>query len=243
MKVVPNPDLTLKLVCEYPHYIERNPLTIDPVSPAVPVRVPIGSRVTIFGTANKPLETARIDGPAEENNQGWSRQFGGDELGAERKEFTYSFEPFPAPKAKPADAAAGSGGKARGKERRGRRPRAIRRKIAARLSLQFTLRDTDGLKTRDPLVLTLVAVPDEAPEVKVHLVGTREPVVTPQGRLPVTGTITDDWGLDRVWWNYTVAERAPAAAPRTSSTDASQAARNCPGPPAASGRGATGRVA
>ncbi len=210
LKVVPNPDLTLKLVCKYPHYIERNPLTIDPVSPAVPIRVPIGSIVTIFGTSTKPLETARIDGPAEENNQGWSRQFGGDELGAERKEFTYSFEPFPAPKAKPADAAAGSGGK--GAEGKNAGQKTAQGDPADKSPhdylLQFTLRDTDGLKTRDPLVLTLVAVPDEAPEVKVHLVGTREPVVTPKGRLPVAGTITDDWGLGKVWWNYTVSERA-----------------------------------
>ena len=43
LKVVPNPTLNLKLVCEYPRYIERDPKTIDSVSGAVPVRVPIGS--------------------------------------------------------------------------------------------------------------------------------------------------------------------------------------------------------
>ena len=57
------------------------------------------------------------------------------------------------------------------------------------------LRDTDGLKARDPLFLTLVAVPDEPPEVKVRMVGTREPCITPKGRVPFTGTITDDHGL------------------------------------------------
>ena len=56
-------------------------------------------------------------------------------------------------------------------------------------------------------------VPDEPPEVKVRLVGTREPCVTPKGRLPVTGTISDDRGLGRAWWHYTVEERAAAAIP------------------------------
>ena len=64
LKVVPNPNLNLKLVCEYPPYMERNPLTIDSISSAVPVPVPIGSRLTIHGTADKPLEMARIDCPA-----------------------------------------------------------------------------------------------------------------------------------------------------------------------------------
>ena len=99
LKVVPNPNLNLKLVCEYPSYTERNPLTIDSVSGAVPVRVPTGSRVTIRGTADKPLEMARIDCPAAEGITEWHRQFSSETLGPQRNEFTYSFEPFPAPTA------------------------------------------------------------------------------------------------------------------------------------------------
>ena len=193
LKVVPNPNLNLKLVCEYPPYMERSPLSIESVSGAVPVRVPICSRVTIRGTADKPLEMARIDCPAAEGSRAWHQQFGGDALDAERKEFTYAFEPFPAPTAnsqeKGEDAASA-----------GKPPHEF--------TLQFSLRDTDGLKARDPIYLTLVPVPDEPPEVKVRLVGTREPVVTPKGRLPVTGTVSDDHGLGRAWFDYTVEERA-----------------------------------
>ena len=71
-----------------------------------------------------------------------------------------------------------------------------------------------GLKLREPLFLSLVAIPDEPPEVKVRMVGTREPCVTPKGRVPVTGTITDDHGLAKAWFDYTVEERAPAALPK-----------------------------
>ena len=210
LKVVPNPILSLKLVCEYPSYMERGPLTIDSVSGAVPVRVPIGSRVTIHGTATKALEAAWIDCPASEQSAAWHQQFLGGELGTERKEFTYTFEPFPAPTAKQANSAVRIGLSAdpMTTERHGERSLqdpAV--KSPHEVTLQFTLRDTDGFKARDPIFLTLVPVPDEPPEVKLRLVGTREPVVTPKGRLPVTGTITDDHGLGRAWWAYIVEER------------------------------------
>ena len=194
LKVVPNPTLNLALECEYPAYIERKPLTIDSVSPAVPVRVPVGSRVTIHGRAEKPLEMARIDGPAVEGKPAWFQQYAAADLGADRKDFTYTFYPFPAPKAGSKAQAAGS-------------------KEQGETALQFSVRDTDGLKLREPLFLSLVAIPDEPPEVKVRMVGTREPCVTPKGRVPVTGTITDDHGLAKAWFDYTVEERAPAALP------------------------------
>ena len=43
---------------------------------------------------------ARIDCPAAEGSAAWYGSFSGDELGAERNEFTYTFEPFPAPTVK-----------------------------------------------------------------------------------------------------------------------------------------------
>ena len=201
----------------------------DSVNGAVPVRVPIGSRITVRGAADKPLETAGIDCPAAESGAAWHRQFVGDELGVARKTFEYRFEPFPAPAKQGASGApaqrvgeqgAGSGtaGPAQSFSSRLPAPGSLlpASKPPHDLTLQFTLRDTDGFKLRDPMFLTLVPVPDEPPEVKVRLVGTREPCVTPQGRLPVTGTITDDHGLARAWWSYTVEERAAPAIPAKS---------------------------
>ncbi|MEI8373228.1 MAG: hypothetical protein WCJ35_10400 [Planctomycetota bacterium] len=217
LKVVPNPNLNLKVVCEYPHYMERSPLTIESASGAVPVRVPIGSHVTLTGTSSKPLETARIDSPAAESSAAWHRQFFGDDLGTERIEFSYAFEPFPAPTAKEINSAAGADEKEIGEKGTAEAKPAA--KSPHEVALQFTLRDTDGLKVRDPMFLTLVPVPDEPPEVKVRLVGTREPVVTPKGRLPVTGIISDDHGLGRAWFDYTVEERAASTTPKKPTGD------------------------
>lgn len=138
--------------------------------------------------------------PRVGGQRGWHRQFLDGELGAERKEFAYTLEPFPVPTAAETHPST---------------------RLPHEITLEFTLRDTDGFKARDPFFLTLVPVPDEPPEVKVRLVGTREPVVTPRGRLPVTGTINDDHGLDRVWWAYTVEQRA-ATVPAKPSGDPSQ---------------------
>ena len=98
-------------------------------------------------------------------------------MGAERNEFTYSFEPFPAPTAKDPSATSAAAKRGLGKRPPEAKPAA---KSPHEFTLQFTLRDTDGLKARDPIFLTLVAVPDEPPEVKVRLVGTREPVSRPR---------------------------------------------------------------
>jgi len=230
LKVVPNPTLKLKVVCDYPSYIERGPLTIDPVSPAVPVRVPVGSHLTITARADKPLEKAQIDGPAAESKTDGPWQFAGAELGDERREFTCELKRFPALAANEA----GGDGKGAGDKTVPASSQEV--KSPREYTLQFNLRDTDGLKMRDPFVLTLVAVPDEPPEVKVRLVGTREPVLTPRGRLPAVGTITDDWGLARVWWDYKVAERAAAAAPKTPSDDPDDSTKPAEPPAQRSGK-------
>ena len=98
LKVVPNPNLNLKLVCEYPAYMERSPLTIDSVSGAVPVRVPIGSRVTIHGTADKPLEMARIDCPAAESSAAWHRAVSRRRIGRRAKRVHLYVRTVPRPR-------------------------------------------------------------------------------------------------------------------------------------------------
>jgi hypothetical protein len=217
LKVVPNPNLNLQLVCEYPAYMERSAGTSNSVGGAVPVPVPIGSRLTITGTADKSLEMARIDCPASESGATWHREYSGDALGDNRNKFICTIEPFPAPAAKQINATANAGETSAPELHPSAKP-------PHEYTLQFSLRDVDGLKARDPVLLTLVPVPDEPPEVKVHLVGTREPVVTPKGRLPVAGTISDDHGLGRAWWAYTVEERAPSAAPVKPTGDSSKSA-------------------
>jgi hypothetical protein len=84
--------------------------------------------------------------------------------------------------------------------------------IGADLRLQFRLRDTDGIVGRDPVRLDLTAVADEAPRVGLQLAGIGKKITT-RARLPVVGEVSDDYGVDRVWWEYQVgsadAERLP----------------------------------
>jgi hypothetical protein len=61
-------------------------------------------------------------------------------------------------------------------------------------ALAFSLRDTDGVGSREPIRLGLSVVVDEPPLVNLRMqgIGTQ---VTPQAMLPWVGSITDDYGL------------------------------------------------
>jgi hypothetical protein len=67
--------------------------------------------------------------------------------------------------------------------------------------LFFTLVDVDGIRTKEPIRLSLNATPDEPPHVGLHLraIGTS---ITPQARLPVEGEVTDDYGVAKIWFEY-----------------------------------------
>ena len=66
--------------------------------------------------------------------------------------------------------------------------------LDADCALTATFTDTDGIATREPITLALVAVPDEPPQVAVRLADIST-AVTPTARLPLSGTIADDHGL------------------------------------------------
>ena len=70
-------------------------------------------------------------------------------------------------------------------------------------TLLFTLLDADGIRTRQPIRLALVAVPDALPQVAVSTPGIGS-AITPNARIPVEGTITDDYGVAKVWVEYVV---------------------------------------
>lgn len=81
-------------------------------------------------------------------------------------------------------------------------------KFAADATLLFTLFDTDGIKSREPIRLALAAVTDEKPQLNVHLRGIGS-AITNQARIPVAGRITDDYGLARVWFDYAIDQKTP----------------------------------
>jgi hypothetical protein len=75
-------------------------------------------------------------------------------------------------------------------------------------SLLFTLSDVDGIKSREPIRLGLVAVADQAPQVAARLDGIGT-AITPRARLAIIGRVSDDYGLDRLWFEYQIGQSDP----------------------------------
>jgi hypothetical protein len=65
----------------------------------------------------------------------------------------------------------------------------------------FDLLDLDGIENRSTLLIQ--SVPDVPPSVNVARKAI-ETSVTPQARVPLVGKITDDYGLARLWFEYSV---------------------------------------
>ena len=82
-------------------------------------------------------------------------------------------------------------------------------------TLLFTLTDTDGIKSREPVRVALVPTPDQPPQMAVaarrHRHGDHA-----AARLPAAGRITDDYGIGRVWFEYAVGQGSRASAPSPS---------------------------
>jgi hypothetical protein len=79
-------------------------------------------------------------------------------------------------------------------------------------TLLFTLLDSDGLRNREPVRLSIGARPDEPPQVALKLRGIGT-AITKQARLPIAGQITDDYGLAKAWFEYAVNDGEPASRP------------------------------
>ena len=78
--------------------------------------------------------------------------------------------------------------------------------------LIVSVTDTDGVASREPYRVSLASVKDEVPQVAVRLSGISS-AVTPDAVLPFVGKITDDYGLDRAWYEYQVDGGDPLTLP------------------------------
>ena len=78
--------------------------------------------------------------------------------------------------------------------------------------LLISMRDRDGIETREPYRMVLAAIPDQAPDVSVQLRGIGS-AVTPQAVIPVVGEAVDDYGLTSAWYEYLVDDQAPGRRP------------------------------
>lgn len=75
-------------------------------------------------------------------------------------------------------------------------------------TLLFTLTDADGIRSREPVRLSLAAMADESPRLAAQLRGVG-PAITAKARVPMVGQVTDDYGVARVWFEYAVDQQAP----------------------------------
>lgn len=66
------------------------------------------------------------------------------------------------------------------------------------VTIQFYLVDSDGVISPSPHTISLSPITDQPPEVETMLAGIGS-AITPNAVLPVVGTVTDDYDVDRLW--------------------------------------------
>jgi hypothetical protein len=74
--------------------------------------------------------------------------------------------------------------------------------------LLLTIRDTEGVKNREPYRVVVSVIADLPPEVSVALRGIGT-AITPQATIPLAGKVSDEYGLDEVWYEYQVDKQSP----------------------------------
>ncbi|MCC9604449.1 hypothetical protein LOC68_27985 [Blastopirellula sp. JC732] len=70
--------------------------------------------------------------------------------------------------------------------------------LADDLSLELTLIDSDGIYSENPFRVQIAANVDQAPNVNLQLAGIGT-AITPEARIPLNGTVTDDYETKDVW--------------------------------------------
>jgi hypothetical protein len=84
--------------------------------------------------------------------------------------------------------------------------------LAADDVLFVSVTDTDDVASREPYRVSVAVVRDEVPQVAVRLAGIGT-AITPDAMLPFNGKITDDYGLDRAWFEFRIDDGLVATRP------------------------------
>ena len=95
-----------------------------------------------------------------------------------------------------------------------RRFEYVVRSLSGNVSLDVTLHDRDGVVSDPPIRLYIAGLEDEPPAVNVPLRGIGT-AVTPDVVMPARGEISDDYDVDRSWFEVTVNDGAPRQYPFT----------------------------
>jgi hypothetical protein len=186
--VVDSPGAELKLVVEYPTYTNLATQTLDVRGT---MEVPKGSRVTVLGVANKPLRQATVEITYGEATARPKLRSDVPLAPQDPSQFRLVIQDL-------------QGQDLQGMGRVDR--------LLDTQDLHFTLDDEDGIRTRQPIVLSITAVEDQAPqaEIRLHHVGD---AVTPQVRIPFEGKISDQYGVTKLFIKYTRAGEEPVLIP------------------------------
>ncbi len=163
LRVVPRPQVKLRVACKYPPYTRRADGELE-VTGTLPL--PQGTIVTVLADANKPLRRVDVGRASAAASASAPTTIDVASGGEPVPHFVY---------------AAG--------------------RLDSDLRITFDLHDADGIDNR--AALSLQAVVDQPPSVQAARKGV-DLSVTPQARLPIVGKITDDYGLERSWFEYGV---------------------------------------
>jgi hypothetical protein len=170
--------------CEYPKYMDRPPRSL-PVTGLV--QIPVGTRIAVQARSNKDLVRVTVESASEEPlNVGRIAN----------PSYTQDTKPqHVTPLTEDS-----------------RRFAYLIERLARDTTLLFTLADADGIKSREPVRLTLSALEDRRPEVSVQLRGIGS-AVTPQAAIPAAGRVEDDYGIARVWFEHAIDKLDPKTQP------------------------------
>jgi len=157
------------------------------------VQIPKGSRVEIECTSTKPLSAAIMTSTAAAKGAGVAENKPQPQASEPIQEIVLGSLEMPLDKT------------ALSLEP----PRLLTGRIASLLTdctISVRLTDTDNLVNREPITFILSSLADEPPQVAVRMRGIST-MVTPQARIPLEGTISDDHALAAATVRLTVAER------------------------------------
>ena len=181
----------LAMRVDYPDYTGLNRDGVDP-QPVLSSRValPAGSVVEFLAEANKPIRSVRIVAGSERAE----RSASGD-----RFSFVATVDAAAPVESDEAGEVAASGTS----------DAAIA--ISETADVEISLVDEDGLRSLAPLSLIVEALEDLPPTVSARPRGIGS-AVTQKARLPWSGTVTDDYGIDEAWFRLRVDDDEPQQA-------------------------------
>lgn len=194
--VVDSPTAELGLHAEFPEYMvdeEQGLNTPRDIPVSEVVEIYQGTRLTIRGTANKPLLEAEVTTT--------------DSSGYETRRPLTLFTQAQQDSLRATYLAAGAtGGMAVLQDIAPRQFEYVIPDLQEDQTLKFTLVDADGLPSGEPPIrLALAARADDIPHVEINPLGIGS-AVTVDVRIPIVGRIWDDHGLVRTWLEYSVDE-------------------------------------